>query len=136
MFFKYSLQTCGEDSSFSSITLILTKKQDLFHLLRIIVFCKIRYFLLYHDSYYFIVILDHINRGVDTILSLSSVIMTKIMDLILFPLTAEPFLKIYIYFYFICSIYYDSVCFIAIFDHTNIVPDTFVSFISLILTEI
>ena len=66
---------------------------DLINLLRVIRFFQ-NYisFLLYHDSYCFIVIFDHTNIGVDTILSLLLLIVTEIMDLILFPLTAELFL--------------------------------------------
>ena len=44
---QHTVQTCGVDSSFSSITLILTEKMDLINLLRVIRFFKIMFFFYY-----------------------------------------------------------------------------------------
>ena len=56
--------------------------------------------------------------------SFSLLMLTKVMDLILFSSMTEVFLQIYMYFFFTCSLFYDSDRFIVIFDHTKIDADT------------
>ena len=62
-------------------------------------------FLLYHDSFCFIVIFDHTNIGVDTILSLLSLIVTKIKDLILFSFKGGTIsLSLHIFLFYLLTI--------------------------------